>query len=223
MQDFVFKKKMMVNFAILNEVDIKSLPKDSFFDDVVSGKKDFIGAVFKVFEEKPEKFNESETETVKKILDKIANKEELIWILDKLTPNAKHDLKFCHFDALSGNIMKIYNSSRVKFIDFEYAKYCYQGFDVADFLSETLCNYDHDDWPYFKIKAEKSFTESELRIFCLYYIFGLTFGSDLNSDTIDGISKLEDYEFLEQKLLSKLDKEMLTKKVDELVQNIKAN
>lgn len=64
---------------------------------------------------------------------------------------------FSHNDLLLGNVIFNENKKRVTFIDYEYADYNYQAFDIGNHFAEFVGKFDYDNklftvpWTYFLI------------------------------------------------------------------------
>lgn len=48
---------------------------------------------------------------------------------------------FAHNDLLLGNVIYNKDEGTISFIDYEYAAYCYQAFDIANHFNEFVGEY----------------------------------------------------------------------------------
>lgn len=62
-------------------------------------------------------------------------KEEYSFLEQNLS-TIKSPVVFCHNDLLLGNVIYNSKSDSVTFIDFEYANYNYQAYDIANHFNE---------------------------------------------------------------------------------------
>ncbi|GBG32215.1 Choline/ethanolamine kinase [Hondaea fermentalgiana] len=72
--------------------------------------------------------------------------------------------RFCHNDLLAGNVLYVEDSSppRMQFIDFEYGKYNFRGFDFANHFCEYAgFDFDLAKW-YPSVSAQRHFMEEYL-------------------------------------------------------------
>jgi len=66
---------------------------------------------------------------------------------EKLAREFLFETVFCHNDLLAGNVLYLAPSSRAQFIDFEYGKYNYRGFDFANHFCEYAgFDFDLEKW-----------------------------------------------------------------------------
>ncbi|XP_049626616.1 ethanolamine kinase 2 [Suncus etruscus] len=104
--------------------------------------------------------------------------QELAWLKEHLS-HLESPVVFCHNDLLCKNI--IYNSSKghVRFIDYEYAGYNYQAFDIGNHFNEfagvnevDYCRYPAREtqlqWLHYYLQAQKGSTVTSQEVERLY-------------------------------------------------------
>ncbi len=67
--------------------------------------------------------------SVQKLRDEFSN-------LYKVLEKSNSEIVFCHNDLLLGNVIYTENLKKVTFIDYEYADYNYQAFDIGNHFAE---------------------------------------------------------------------------------------
>lgn len=92
---------------------------------------------------------------------------------DKLLPKDKTMIKLCHNDLNNNNILR--RGQKIHLIDYEYSKYNYVAYDLANFLSESCIDYNKKEFPYFQFLDEGDFKGRILKI-CEIYLNELTPG-----------------------------------------------
>ncbi|XP_044261990.1 ethanolamine kinase 2 [Tribolium madens] len=98
----------------------------------------------------PEQFSDiTKNERYRKIGPRKTQIEQELIFLQSILSEEKCPIVFCHNDLLLGNV--IYNSDKnqVTFIDYEYANYNYQAFDIANHFLEFagVENVDYGNYP----------------------------------------------------------------------------
>jgi choline/ethanolamine kinase len=63
----------------------------------------------------------------------------------------KDSIRLCHNDLNNLNIM-ITNHKKVFFIDYEYSRYNYIAYDIADLLDECAFDYTVKKYPGFEVR-----------------------------------------------------------------------
>jgi len=79
---------------------------------------------------------------------------------EKLAMDFLFESVFCHNDLLAGNMLYVPEEQRMQFIDFEYGKYNFRGFDIANHFCEYAgFDFDLPRW-YPKKETQKHFLQS---------------------------------------------------------------
>ncbi|KAJ5066655.1 ethanolamine kinase 1 [Anaeramoeba ignava] len=119
-------------------------------------------------------------------IDQVRNWVELLkqTIYEKL--GKEPNIAICHNDLLNGNIIYHEESDSIRFIDFEYAKKNYCGFDIANHLNE---------YPGFEMDLKNMPDSDTIKTFVKHYL------SEFNSIPIDQIEQKDlDSKYLEVRL-----------------------
>ncbi|XP_051918098.1 choline kinase alpha isoform X1 [Hippocampus zosterae] len=84
--------------------------------------------------------------------------QEMDW-LKSLLESTHSPVVFCHNDCQEGNILLLKDhhqsdKQKLMLIDFEYSSYNYRGFDIGNHFCEWMYDYNCDEFPFFKVKAQ---------------------------------------------------------------------
>lgn len=58
--------------------------------------------------------------------------------------------------------MLLGKEKEVFFIDFEYSRYNYIAYDIANFLNESAIDYTLDEYPFFQVKEDCISTKEDI-------------------------------------------------------------
>lgn len=73
---------------------------------------------------------------MKKLFPSVQALRDEFSYLYKILEKLKSPVVFCHNDLLLGNVIYTENLKKVTFIDYEYADYNYQAFDIGNHFAE---------------------------------------------------------------------------------------
>ena len=79
-----------------------------------------------------------------------------------LQPTRQETIKLCHNDLNNENIMLVSDKKQVYFIDYEYSRYNYVAYDIANFLNEAAISYRKPETPYFEVLEDCQSTEADI-------------------------------------------------------------
>ncbi|KAF4676998.1 hypothetical protein FOL47_003995 [Perkinsus chesapeaki] len=101
--------------------------------------------------------------------------EEAGWLIDYLTQNQEDivkgqgmDIVFSHNDVQENNILQTQYGLRL--IDFEYAHYNYQAYDIANLFCEFTMDYTEKHYPFFATDLAAYPDEQKQRMFLSVYL-----------------------------------------------------
>jgi len=186
----------LAKFHAMRPVDMDQTP----LIDTLYLKGDIRQAFFErvKWEKSAGHFSDKELKEIEEIQVLLSKSEESF--LSTIAPSKHSTLVFSHNDLLPGNILLIGESEKIKFIDYEYSSYNYRGFDIANYLNESILDYDAPEEPGFKVREDWSFSSEEIDNMIFYYVL-FSKGKELGvSETeldkiceigIDGIRKSE--------------------------------
>lgn len=78
------------------------------------------------------------------------------------------DVVFCHNDSQENNILQTQYGLRL--IDFEYAGYNYQAYDIANYFVEFTMDYTEKRWPYYSTNLSAYPSVEVQRLFIAVYL-----------------------------------------------------
>jgi choline/ethanolamine kinase len=150
-----------------------------FFDRCLDDSFPLISLCKRSYEEKKAagQFDEEELKKLDQILQLVSD-EEIKWIKDNI-PEGENVLS--HNDFLNGNILKL-PENKLVLIDFEYSSYNLRTFDIANFITESLFDYEAEEAPYFKYYPEKRDSKEVMRDVIKFYLLFSSQQTDLPVD-----------------------------------------
>lgn len=192
---------LMYSMSRFHRVSIPDMPPGSLLSRTLSGDHKLIELFKKAVGQKQSIFTDTEKTQVKEILSLIDNKE-LEWLNTVETP-FRNNLVISHNDFLNGNILRKPNGE-LALIDFEYTTSNFPMYDVANFLHESILNYNVDSSPYFKFHLENREPDEKIIPMLKYYLLFSLIDEDLPFDKICHLvdNPLEADKLLLQKLKS---------------------
>lgn len=143
------------------------LPQGSLFSRIRSNDIKLISLCLKSVESKRPQFTQEEEKKVNEILS-LVSEEELEW-LEAHTSKYNNELVGSHNDFLNGNILKLPNN-QILLIDFEYSTFNLKMYDIANFITESLFDYDYQEFPYFQYYPEKRDSDEKVVEMMEYYL-----------------------------------------------------
>ena len=94
--------------------------------------------------------------------------DKLAELRNHLIPRQKDMIRLCHNDLNNLNIM--ITKDRTYLIDYEYSKYNFIAYDIANFLSEGSINYTKESYPYFEFLDDLLPTDKFVEWACEVYL-----------------------------------------------------
>lgn len=167
-------------------------------------------------EKKKDLFSEEEMEKVKEI-QQLISQEEIDWIKDH---HPKADNVLSHNDFLNGNILKTGPGGKsFVLIDYEYSTYNPKAFDIANFITESLFDYDYPEFPFFKYYPEKRDGDEAMRDIVKYYVLFSNQAEDMEASA--AFELIEDEAKADAALLELFgDQEKVDAEIEELMGQI---
>lgn len=103
------------------------------------------------------------------------DEKEIEYIRNKL-PKDEKSIVFSHNDLLANNVL-LNDAKKFFFIDFEYSCFNYRTYDLANYLLESIFNYDVTEPPYFSLNKEPisiELIEDVMRHYALRYLYDMS-------------------------------------------------
>ena len=196
MNDQTKRRRLAYYVQKMHRVAPEGLNTDPMFTRCLDDTFPLIKLFHESFDQKKEQGLFSEEE-IKKIeyIKKLVSDSELEWIKEN-HPNSKNVLS--HNDFLNGNILKL-DGNKIKLIDFEYATYNPRALDLANFLTETLFDYDVKEHPFFKYNWDQREEPEQFKDIVIYYLLFSSFEEDCGVDR--AYELVGDLEAAQQQLL----------------------
>ncbi|XP_066141238.1 ethanolamine kinase isoform X1 [Euwallacea fornicatus] len=143
--------------ARLHKVKVDAVDKPSPF--IWKKSRDFLNLV-------PEEFSAPKTRKRYKdlALPSQTDLNEEIIELQKILEKTKTPVVFCHNDLLLGNVVFTEEENDVTFIDYEYAAFNYQPYDIANHFAEFV-GIDVNQLDYSKDFPSKDFQKDWIRVY----------------------------------------------------------
>lgn len=102
--------------------------------------------------------------------------EEAKWLSDYIESNMHRsivsgqgwDIVFCHNDCQENNLLQTQYGLRL--IDFEYAHFNFQAYDIANFFNEFVSDYIVNAHPFFQLDFTRYPSLEDQRMFCAVYL-----------------------------------------------------
>ena len=217
MNDKTQRRRLAYYVQKMHRVAPEGLNTDPMFTRCLDDTFPLIKLFHESFDQKKEQGILSEEE-IRKIeyIKELISDSELEWIKEN-HPKSKNVLS--HNDFLNGNILKL-EGNRVKLIDFEYATYNPRAFDLANFLTEALFDYDVKEHPFFKFNWDQREEPDQFKDLVMFYLLFSSFKEDC------GIEKafvlVEDLDAAQKQLLENLggDQTKVDAELDSLMSEI---
>lgn len=215
MADKIQRRKLMYFVQKIHRTDVEHLSKDSLFDRCLDNSFPLIKLFEESIAQKKDQFSEEELVKIDKIRSLISP-EEIEWI-KSIYP--KSPLVLSHNDFLNGNILKC-PDGKFTLIDYEYATYNPRAFDLANFITESLFDYDFADHPKFKYHPEKRDGPEATRDLVKWYILYSCQKEDISQERAFELANSE--ELADAALLELFggDQNIVDAKIDELVEEM---
>jgi len=102
--------------------------------------------------------------------------DEAKWLREYIQSNMQRsivtgqgwDVVFCHNDCQENNLLQTQYGLRL--IDFEYAHFNFQAYDIANFFNEFVSDYIVNAHPFFQLDFTRYPNLDEQRLFCAVYL-----------------------------------------------------
>lgn len=175
------RRKLMYFVQKIHRVKVDYISKKPLFERILDDSFPLKSLFEKSVAEKKGQFTPEEFKKVEAIQTLISD-EEIAWVKANFP---KSEMVVSHNDFLNGNILKC-PDGKFTLIDFEYTTYNPRAFDLANFITESLFNYDFQEPPYFQYSPEKRDGEEATRDLVKWYV--------LYSSQVDDLSQEEAFE-----------------------------
>jgi len=102
--------------------------------------------------------------------------QEATWLSEYIQSNMQRgiisgqgwDVVFCHNDCQENNLLETQYGLRL--IDFEYSKFNFQAYDIANFFNEHVSDYLCNAHPYFQLDFTRYPSRQDQKLFCAVYL-----------------------------------------------------
>lgn len=216
MNDPIQRRKLMFFISRIHRIDADFLDKDTLFTRMQNDSFPMISLFKSSVESKSELFTPEEQDKINKIRQLISQ-EEIDFLMSNISEDS--DVVLSHNDFLNGNILKRTKDDFV-LIDFEYSTKNLRSFDIANFINESLFDYDYPEHPYFEYSGEKRGTEESFSDIVKYYLLFSKQESDM--ELAQAIALCNDQDQVETLLLEMFgSQESLDTAVQKMLQEIR--
>ena len=118
--------------------------------------------------------------------------KEIDWLEELASNFTVSKIGFCHCDVQEGNILADDPKSEVPvitLIDFEYARYDYEAFDIGNFFCETYLDNFFPEYPYFRCHPQLLLSDELQRLFLTTYLTHRNNGEQPSSETVTAFQR----------------------------------